>query len=146
MEQLTTIFITTFHWLTDAAHWSGESGLLQRITEHAWYVSVSIVIATAIGVPVGIFLGYRPKITFLFINPFNTGHAIPSQGLILLFILLIGFNDVPIFIALVAMSIPPIVTNTYAGIFYADKRLCKSQAAMYRPHPRHTEAEAADIG
>ncbi len=130
MEQLITLFINTFHWLTDAAHWSGGSGIPQRIAEHAWYVSVSIVIATVIGVPVGIFLGYRPKIAFLFINLFNAGRAIPSLGLILLFILLIGFNDLPIFIALVAMSIPPMVTNTYAGIFYADKQLCDAASAM----------------
>ena len=130
MEQLITLFFNTCHWLTDPAHWSGESGIPQRIAEHAWYVSLSIVIATAIGVPVGVFLGYRPKIAFLFINLFNAGRAVPSLGLILLFILLIGFNDLPIFIALVAMSVPPIVTNTYAGIFYADKPLCDVASAM----------------
>ncbi len=130
MEQIMATFVATFHWLTDAGHWTGDSGILQRIAEHGWYVSVSIVIATVIGVPAGIFLGYRPRLAFWFINLFNAGRAIPSLGLILLFILLIGFTDLPVFIALIAMSLPPIVTNTYAGIYHADKQLCDAARAM----------------
>ncbi len=130
MEQIILAFIGTFHWLTDPSHWTGDSGIIQRIAEHSWYVSVSIVIATLIGIPVGVYLGYRPRMAFWFINLFNAGRAIPSLGLILLFILLIGFTDLPVFIALIAMSLPPIVTNTCTGISHADRRLCDAATAM----------------
>ncbi len=44
----------------------------------------------------GIALGYWRKGAFLIINLFNIGRAIPSLGLILLCIILFGFNDVPV--------------------------------------------------
>uniref|UniRef100_UPI001D189D23 transposase n=1 Tax=Klebsiella michiganensis TaxID=1134687 RepID=UPI001D189D23 len=41
------------------------------------------------------------KGAFVIINLFNIGRAIPSLGLILLCIIVFGFNDIPVFTALV---------------------------------------------
>ncbi|MBM3072865.1 ABC transporter permease [Enterobacter sp. RHBSTW-00994] len=126
METLTA----TLHWLIQPNHWSGDTGILLRLREHLWYVLISMAIASAIALPLGVMLGYWRKGAFLVINLFNIGRAIPSLGLILLCIILFGFNDVPVFLALVALSIPPILTNTWVGIYHADRTLCDAAIAL----------------
>lgn len=124
------ILTTTWHWLTQPDHWLSDTGILLRLREHLWYVLVSMLIASAIALPLGVALGYWRKGAFLVINLFNIGRAIPSLGLILLCIILFGFNDVPVFIALIALSVPPILTNTWVGIYHADRTLCDAATAL----------------
>lgn len=124
------ILTATWHWLTQPDHWLSDTGILLRLREHLWYVLVSMVIASAIALPLGVALGYWRKGAFLVINLFNIGRAIPSLGLILLCIILFGFNEVPVFLALVALSVPPILTNTWVGIYHADRTLCDAATAL----------------
>lgn len=120
----------TWHWFLDVSHWTGDLGLIIRFYQHIYYVLVSLVIAFLIAQPLGILFGYWKRGGFLIINLFNIGQAFPALGIILLCIMLFGFNDIPVFIALVALSIPPMLTNTYVGISYADKALCDAAKAM----------------
>lgn len=124
------ILTATWHWLTQPDHWLSDTGILLRLREHLWYVLVSMIIASAIALPLGVALGYWRKGAFLVINLFNIGRAIPSLGLILLCIILFGFNDVPVFLALIALSVPPILTNTWVGIYHADRTLCDAATAL----------------
>ncbi len=124
------ILTATWHWLILPDHWLSDTGILLRLREHLWYVLVSMVIASAIALPLGVALGYWRKGAFLVINLFNIGRAIPSLGLILLCIILFGFNDVPVFLALIALSVPPILTNTWVGIYHADRTLCDAATAL----------------
>ena len=41
-----------------------------------------------------------------------------------------GFNDIPVLAALIALSIPPILTNTWVGIYHADRPLCDAAIAL----------------
>lgn len=111
------ILLATVRWFSQPEHWFGDAGILLRLREHIYYVLISIACSSAIALPLGIALGYWRKGAFLIINLFNIGRAIPSLGLILLCIILFGFNDVPVFAALVAMSIPPVLTNIPGSVF-----------------------------
>jgi len=125
-----TIIIETWHWFLQADHWRGDSGICQRLAQHLWYVLVSLGIAAVIAQPLGILFGYLKRGGFLVINLFNIGQAFPSLGILLLCIILFGFNDLPVFIALVALAIPPMLTNTWVGISHADQTLCDAAKAM----------------
>src|SRR5471030_2565280 len=125
-----TIFHETWLWFLQADHWSGDLGIWQRLLQHLYYVLVSLAIAVLIAQPLGILFGYMQRGGFLVINLFNIGQAFPSLGIILLCIMLFGFNDLPVFIALVALAIPPMLTNTYVGISHADQTLCDAVKAM----------------
>jgi len=124
------IITATFSWFMLPEHWFGTAGILIRLREHLWYVLISMAIAALIALPLGVALGYWRKGAFIVINLFNIGRAIPSLGLILLCIILFGFNDIPVFLALVALSIPPILTNTWVGIYHADRTLCDAATAL----------------
>jgi len=130
VDALMNIITETWHWFLQADHWSGDLGIWQRFGQHLYYVLVSLVIAVLIAQPLGILFGYWKRGGFLVINLFNIGQAFPSLGIILLCIMLFGFTDMPVFIALVALAIPPMLTNTYVGISNADQTLCDAAKAM----------------
>ena len=45
------ILQATFHWLLQPQHWTGDAGILLRLREHLYYVLISIVVASAIALP-----------------------------------------------------------------------------------------------
>lgn len=122
--------VALWHWLQVGDHWLSSEGLLPRLVEHIYYVAISMAIASLIALPLGVLLGHYRRGAQLVINIFNAGRAIPSLGLVILSIILIGYSDTPVFIALIALSIPPILTNTWAGIYNVDYQLRDAARAM----------------
>jgi osmoprotectant transport system permease protein len=119
-----------FYWFADPRHWQGTDGLVHRIGQHLYYVVVSTVIAAAIALPLGIGLGHWGRGGLLAINVANIGRAIPSFGLIILMFLLVGFGFMPVLVALVALAIPPMLTNSYVGMQAVDPAVRQSAKAL----------------
>src|SRR5699024_2086519 len=65
-------------------------------------------------------LGHLGRGGLLAINVSNIGRAIPEFGLVILVFLLAGYGDLPVLVALVALAIPPMVTNSYVGMRSVD--------------------------
>lgn len=119
-----------FSWLTDAQHWQGANGIPTRLLEHSWYSVSAALAAIAIALPIGLLVGHTGKGGTLAINIANVGRAVPSFGIIILAVLAMGIGFFPPFIALVAFAIPPILTNTYAGIQGVDPELRDAAEGM----------------
>ncbi|MBO0688567.1 MAG: ABC transporter permease [Candidatus Dormibacteraeota bacterium] len=83
----------------------------------------AIVAATLIALPIGVALGHTGRGGLLAINVSNLGRAIPSFALLVLLLLVLGLGAAPAFIALVALAVPPMVTNAYAGMRGVDRGL-----------------------
>lgn len=112
-------------WLADPAHWQGSDGIPIRVAEHLELSAVSVAVALAVAFPIGLVVGHTGRGSFVMLNVANVGRALPSLailGLALPFtIQLTGQLDFwPTFIALVALALPPILTNTYIGIREVD--------------------------
>lgn len=112
-------------WLADPAHWQGSDGIPVRVLEHVELSAVSLVVAAAIALPIGLLVGHSGRGGFLVLNLANVGRALPSLailGLALPFTIRLTqqLDFWPTFIALVALAIPPILTNTYLGIRTVD--------------------------
>ena len=114
------IFLNTVDWFANPANWQGDSGIPVRVGEHVYYVFVSMLIAMLIALPVGIGLGHLGRGGLLAINVSNIGRAVPEFGVVILVFLLVGYGDTPILVALVALGVPPIVTNSYVGMRSVD--------------------------
>lgn len=89
--------------------------------EHIWIVSISLLVATAIAVPMGVYISQNDRIAKKVINGANVLMTIPSIalfGLMLPVLSLVGqgLGKVPAIIALVLYSQLPIIRNTYVGI------------------------------
>ena len=95
-------------------------GGLEEIWELTWphlkLSAVSLAIACAIAIPIGLWLGHKRRGGFFAINASNVGRAVPSLALIAFFVAYIGVGFTNLMLALVLLAIPPILTNTYTAV------------------------------
>lgn len=124
-------------WFADPAHWSGPNGVPYRLAQHVGISLVSVLIAAAIALPVGLYIGHTRRGQALAINLANVGRAIPSLAAIAIVVPFtqlidpgLGFNLYPTVIAMVVLAIPPILVNAYAGVAEVDADLVESARGM----------------
>ncbi|MEA2387174.1 MAG: osmoprotectant transport system substrate-binding protein opuBD [Thermoleophilaceae bacterium] len=99
----------------------GGSQFLELAGDHMWLSLVSVAIACAVAIPVGLWLGHIGRGGFVAINASNVGRAVPSLALIAFFVAYLGVGFANVTLALVLMAIPPILTNTYVGVRQVDR-------------------------
>ena len=116
-------FGQVIEWFTDPANWSGDFGIPNRLFEHVVMSAVSVTIAAVVALPLAMYIGHRRRLERFVVSVANVGRAIPSFGLLFLFVLWLGVGldsspalRPPILFALVLLAIPPILTNAYVGI------------------------------
>ncbi|WP_369213277.1 ABC transporter permease [Streptomyces flavofungini] len=107
-------------WLVSGEQWTGPDGIGHRLAEHLQYSLLATLIAAAIALPLGLLIGHTGRGAFLAINLSSFGRALPTVGLVVLVFLASGLSMWPVYIALVALAVPSIVTNTYAGMTAVD--------------------------
>jgi osmoprotectant transport system permease protein len=94
-----------------------EASLLaDKTLEHVLISALGIAIAIVIALPAGILLGHRHYGSFLAINISNVLRALPSLALIAISLAFFGLSTANITIALVALALPPILTNAYTAV------------------------------
>jgi osmoprotectant transport system permease protein len=111
-----SIFGDVVRWFLDPAHYQGSSGVPNRIVEHLLMSGAALLASAAIALPIAILLGHYRKGGAVAINVSNIGRAIPSFAILVLAVQVVGIGARPAFLALVALGIPPILTNTYIGL------------------------------
>jgi osmoprotectant transport system permease protein len=109
-----------FEYLSDPANWSGPGGIWDLLLQHLGYTVAAVGIAAVIAIPLGIFIGHTNHGSFLVIGVSNAARAIPTLGLLVLVVLLLGTGVGPIIGVLALLALPPILTATAAGIHGAD--------------------------
>ncbi|MGW6532728.1 ABC transporter permease [Streptomyces venezuelae] len=107
-------------WLVSGDQWTGPDGIGHRLVEHLQYSLLATLVAAAIALPVGLLIGHTGRGAFVAINLASFGRALPTVGLVVLVFLASGLSMWPVYIALVALAVPSIVTNTYAGMTAVD--------------------------
>ena len=112
-------------YLLDPAHWElGTDGSIpQLIISHLYYVVLALLIGTAVALPVGLWIGHTGRGSFIAINAGNAGRSLPTLGLLMLMVTLLGLGLTPVLIALTVLVIPPVLTSAYAGVRTIDHRV-----------------------
>jgi osmoprotectant transport system permease protein len=90
--------------------------LLQKGAEHIALSALAIGIAIVIALPTGILLGHLHRGSLLAINVSNVLRALPSLALLAIALAFFGLSVADITIALVALALPPILTNAYTAV------------------------------
>jgi osmoprotectant transport system permease protein len=132
------LLIDLLAWFTDPANWAGRDALPERLAEHVTISAGALVIALAIALPVALYIGHTGRGAFIAISLANIGRALPSYALlVILFGVFVQLStnlsvitNAPTLLAMVALAIPPIVTNTYAGLRDVDRDLVEAARAM----------------
>jgi len=117
-------------WFLDGSHWQGDFGIPNRLFEHVSMSVESLAAAALIALPIGVALGHIGRGGNLAINVSNVGRAVPSFALLVIAVQLVGIGFWPAFIALVALGVPPIVTNSYIGMREVDADVREAARGM----------------
>lgn len=114
-------------WLTEPSSWSGTDGIWARILEHVQYSLVTLLIASVIAIPLGLWIGHTGKGRVVVVNLVNGMRSLPTLGLLFAAVLVAGpliggdlaFLAPSIFV-LVVLAIPPILAGAYSGVEEVD--------------------------
>ena len=125
-------------WFNDPQNWWGPTGLVVRIREHLIYTGIIVLIAVLIALPLGLIVGHTGRGMFAVVGVANGLRAVPTLGFVILLFLLLSSaitttfaipdvvdrgglaNFIAVLIVLVLLALPPILTNTYAGVQNVD--------------------------
>ena len=134
------IFVDTFAWFTDPAHYTGSNAVQVRVFEHLELSALAVFIAAAIALPIGLYLGHTGRLAFIALNVANVGRALPSLALLafalpIAFSLGLGLGFWPTLISLIPLALPPIMTNAYVGIRGVDRDVIEAARGMGLSEP-----------
>lgn len=124
-----------FDWLTSSANWTGSQGI-PLLFWHQLTLSVAVVgSAVVLGGGVGVVLGHTGRGGLVAVNAANAFRAVPTLALLTLLaiqpaISLKWEGFLASWIALTALAIPPILTNTYVGMREVDADARDAAKAM----------------
>ncbi len=113
-------------WFGD--NWTGSGGIVTRTWEHIWVSGWAVVAAMGVAMPLASWLGHAKRGGIVAVSVVNVGRALPSFGIVALSLPITiriarnvpfidsGLGFLPTFVALFALALPPIFTNTYTGV------------------------------
>ncbi|TWF41599.1 osmoprotectant transport system permease protein [Chitinophaga polysaccharea] len=108
-----------------------QSGkLLEQTLTHTGLTFISVLLAVAIGVPAGIFISRRKKLSGLVLGFAGVMQTIPSIALLGFMIPLLGIGPKPAIVALFLYALLPIIRNTYTGIQGVDATVIEAATGM----------------
>jgi osmoprotectant transport system permease protein len=107
--------------------------IIQATLEHVWLVGIAMLIAVAVGVPLGILVARRPWLSKPILGTANIAETIPSLALFgfLLPVPWLGDRAARLAIAALALyALLPIIRNTAAGISGVDPAVREAARGM----------------
>lgn len=125
-------FLGADSFAVDRASSSGP-GMLDYTLQHLALVGVSLSLAIALAVPLGVLAARRPRLGQIVLGLAGILQTVPSLALFVFMIPLFGIGATPAIAALFLYSLLPIVRNTHAGLVGIEPSLRESAAALGLP-------------
>jgi osmoprotectant transport system permease protein len=127
-----TLFLDALAWLFSPDRLTGPNAIPTRLLEHLFYTGVSVLVAAVIAIPVGYLIGHTGRGRELAVGIAGAARALPSFGLLLVIVLLIGTTRAPLAAVLcfVLLAIPSILAGAYSGIEAIDRRTVDAARAV----------------
>lgn len=99
----------------------GLDQIWELLSSQALISIMALLLAIAIALPIGVYLGHRGTGEFIAVAVGNAGRAVPELALIALMIAFIGTGALNVTIAVMILGIPPILTNAFVGMRQVDR-------------------------
>lgn len=131
-------------WFTE--NWDGDNGYLMRLWNTIRLSALATLTAAMIAIPTGALLGHYRRFGVSAVAVVNIGRALPSFGIIALALPITiriashvpdgvpifgsGLGFFPAFVALFALALPPIFTNTFTGVREVDPGTVEAARGM----------------
>ncbi|WP_288879776.1 ABC transporter permease/substrate-binding protein [Pedobacter panaciterrae] len=104
--------------------------LLAQTLQHLGLTFVSLLLAIAVGLPLGILIARRRKLAGSVLGIAGILQTIPSIALLGFMIPLLGIGAKPAIVALLIYALLPIIRNTYTGIVGIDRHIIEAANAL----------------
>lgn len=126
------LFVEAFAWIFAPAQWTGTYALPKLLGEHLALTAISVLIAAAIAIPIGWLIGHTGRGREVAVAVSGAARAIPSFGLMVLLVLLLGVLRIPeaAIITFVLLAIPSLLAGAYTGLEAIDRRTLDAAKAM----------------
>lgn len=117
-------------FLGDPDTWWGSDSIPFRLGEHLLLSAVAVIIAMALVIPPALWAAHQRRGVAVAAAVVNIGRAIPTFGILVIFVVWLGLGPWPALVALVALSGPPMFTNTVAGVLAVEPAVLESAWGM----------------
>lgn len=126
------LFVDAFAWIFSPERLTGSVPLPLAIGQHLFYTFVSVLIAAAIAIPLGWWIGHTGRGREVAVAVSGAARAVPSFGLLVLLVLLFGVLHKPeaAVTSFVLLAIPSILAGAYSGLEAIDRRVIDAGRAM----------------
>src|ERR1700761_9508206 len=104
--------------------------LLTQTLQHIGLTFISLFLAVLIGLPLGILIARRTRLSGTVLSIAGILQTIPSIALLGFMIPLLGIGPKPAIVALLLYALLPIIRNTYTGITGVDSAVKEAAVAM----------------
>lgn len=110
--------------------WQQADKLLMQTLQHVGLTFISLLIAIMIGLPLGILIARRRKLSGSILGIAGILQTIPSIALLGFLIPIFGIGVKPAIVALFLYALLPIIRNTYTGITSVDTNVREAALAL----------------
>lgn len=110
--------------------WQQADKLLAQTLQHIGLTFISLLLAVLIGLPLGIAIARKRKLSSAVLGIAGILQTIPSIALLGFMIPLLGIGAKPAIVALFLYALLPIIRNTYTGIMGVDAAIKEAALAM----------------
>lgn len=117
-------------FLGDPETWWGPGSIPLRLAEHLLLSAAAVIIAAALVIPAALWAAHRRRGIAVASAVVNIGRAVPTFGILVIVVVWLGLGPWPALVALVALSGPPMFTNTVAGVLAVDPAVLESARGM----------------
>jgi osmoprotectant transport system permease protein len=127
------LILQGFAWIFDSVHWTSTANhpsILVRLAEHLTYCGEALLLAAVIALPIGLAIGHTGRGRSFGIVAANAMRALPTLGLLSLFILWLGIGEFPTILVLAILAIPPLLAGAYAGLESVDRQTIDAARAL----------------
>jgi osmoprotectant transport system permease protein len=114
-------FIDAVNWVLDPANYQGPGSIPARILEHLLFTFVTLLMASAIAIPIGYFIGHTGRGLGLAVSVAGGLRALPTLGMVTLVGLSVGIGLTAPYVALTILAIPPVLAGAYTGFRAIDR-------------------------
>lgn len=117
-------------WYGNGSHWSGSNGVPVLLWATVKISAEAVLIALLVALPIALVLGHVGRGGFVAVNIINVGRAVPALALLVIGVQVFGIGERPALLALIVLSLPPIMTNAYTGIRQVDREVIDAAKGM----------------
>lgn len=113
-------------FLGDPGAWWGTGSIPFRLGEHLLLSAAAVIMAALLVIPPALWAAHRRRGVTAAAAVVNIGRAVPTFGILVVVVVWLGLGPWPALVALVALSGPPMFTNTVAGVMAVDPAVVES--------------------